>query len=111
MHRIERIQTLIASTVGQLIVSKEIKDPRVCSLASVSRVQVSKDLGYAKIFISGYLESRQLENAVDGLNSAAGFIQARLGAVLKTRRTPRVQFFADNSIAEGFQLFDKIKTD
>ncbi|AFG37598.1 30S ribosome-binding factor RbfA [Spirochaeta africana] len=108
MHRQERIQHQIAETIGELIVGRQIKDPRVNPLASVSRVIVARDFSRARIFISGYMDDKALERSVAGLNSAAGFIQGRLGKVLNTRQTPRVLFVADTSIAEGFDIIQKL---
>ena len=108
MHRQERIQQQIASTVGELIVGRQIKDPRVSPLASVSRVVVAKDFSRARIFISGYMDDKALDRSVEGLNSASGFVQAKLGKILNTRQTPRVVFVADHSIAEGFEIVRKL---
>lgn len=108
MHRSERVQQLITETVGQLIVTKQIKDPRVHSLASVVRVTVTKDFSHARIYIGGYLSPPQLEKTVVGLNSAAGFVQAKLAQALNTRQTPRVKFFPDPSIGEGFDVMKKL---
>lgn len=90
--------------IGRLIVEKEIKDPRVSSLLSVSGVSVSKDLAYATVRVSGYVSHKRLEKSVNALNGAAGFVQARLAKKLKFRTTPKLRFVADHSIEQGFEV-------
>ena len=102
--RIKRMESLLREEISSLILRNEIKDPRVDTMVSVSGVTVSKDLVYAKVRVSGFKERDQLEQAVLGLNSAAGFIQKRLGASLHVRHTPRLTFVADHSIEEGFEI-------
>ncbi len=102
--RMKRMESLLREEISSLILRDEIKDPRVDTMVSVSGVSVSKDLVYAKVRVSGFKNRRQLEEAVQGLNSAAGFIQKRLGRALHARHTPRLTFFADHSIEEGFEL-------
>jgi len=102
--RLKRVESLLREEISSLILRNEIKDPRVDSMVSVSGVGVSKDLAYAKVRVSGFKERGELESAVDGLNHAAGFIQARIGRKLKFRTTPRLSFVADHSIEEGFEV-------
>jgi ribosome-binding factor A len=102
--RLQRMESLLREEISSLILRDEIKDPRVDSMLSVSNVSVSKDLVYAKVRVSGFKERNQLEEAVNGLNNAAGFIQRRLGRVLHSRHTPRLTFLADHSIEEGFEI-------
>ncbi len=103
-HRLERVESLLTEEIGRLILSGEIKDPRVDTMAGVHGVKVSKDLTHARVRISGYLEPTALEAAVEGLNSAAGFIQKRLASRITLRVTPRLQFVIDTSIQEGFRI-------
>ena len=106
--RLKRVESLLREEIGSLILRNEIKDPRVDSMVSVTGVEVSKDLAYAKVRISGFKDREQIESAVDGLNSAAGFIQGRLGRKLRFKSTPVLTFRADHSIEEGFNVNKKI---
>lgn len=103
-HRLERVESLLTEEIGRLILSGEIKDPRVNTLAGVNGVKVSKDLTHARVRISGYLERPALEATVEGLNSAAGFIQKRLASRVTLRVTPKLVFVVDTSIQEGFEI-------
>jgi ribosome-binding factor A len=54
-------------------------------------------------------DEKVLSLAVEGLQNAAGFIQAQLARRMKTRLTPRLSFFADKGIREGFELTERMK--
>ena len=102
--RLRRVESLLREEISSLILRNEIKDPRVDSMVSVSGVQVSKDLEYGKVRVSGFKERDELESAVEGLNHAAGFIQSRIGRKLRLKATPRLTFVPDHSIEEGFNI-------
>ena len=106
--RTERLGRLMQEKIGALIVEGKIKDPRVTPFISITRVNVSRDLSFADIYVSNIQESANLKRNTEGLQSAAGFIQSHLGAVLRIRKTPRLRFHADTSIRDGFDLVQKI---
>lgn len=107
-YRAERVGYLIQELIGSLIVEEKIKDPRVNSFLSVSRVSVSRDLEWADVYVSTFRAQGNLERGVEGLQSAAGFIQANLASRMHIRRTPRLRFHADQGIREEFELIQKI---
>jgi ribosome-binding factor A len=107
--RLQKVEHQITQIISELIMKGEIKDYRVNSLLSVSAVEVSRDLSYAKIRISGYMDERALDQGVEGLKSAAGFIQSVLGKRMKTRNTPKLNFIADRGISEGMEITRKLK--
>ena len=102
--RLRRAEKIIQEEIGMLIVQDRIKDPRINKLIHISHVKISNDMGYAKIAVSGYCKEKEILKSVDGLNSAAGFIQSVIGKKLKTRLTPKLNFYFDNSIKEGFEI-------
>lgn len=106
--RAKRMESLLREEISSLILRNEIKDPRVDTMVSISGVTVSKDLVYAKVRVSGFKERSKLDEAVLGLNHAAGFIQRKLGKALHVRHTPRLSFLADHSIEEGFEINQNI---
>lgn len=99
--RNERIAEQVRGELARLI-REETSDPRI-GLLTLTRVKVSPDLSTATIFWSPL----KLEDEVDpnevgrGLESAAGFLRARLAAELALRRTPSLSFRHDRSIEEG----------
>ena len=107
--RTERVGQLIQEKIGALIVEGRIKDPRVNPFLSVSRVQVSRDLSWADIYISYFGTEAGLSKGVLGLQNAAGFIQSQLNKEMRIRQTPRLRFHEDTSIREGFDMVKKLE--
>jgi len=107
--RTERIGALIQEKISALIIEGKIKDPRVNPFLSVSRVKVSNDLSWADVYISTFKPETKLARGVEGLQSAAGFIQSQLAAGMRIRLTPRLRFHEDSSIRQGFEMVKKIE--
>ena len=78
---------------------RTVKDPRVTGLISIVRVDVTRDLSYATVFVSAMDGLEAAKKAVKGLTSAAGYMRRELGAALKLRHVPELRFVADDSIA------------
>ena len=106
--RMERLGQSIQEKISSLIIEGRIKDSRVSSFISITNVKVSKDLSYADVYVSD-IRGKNIEKAVEGLQSAAGFIQAILGETMHLRKIPRLRFHADTSIGDGFDLIKKIE--
>ncbi len=107
--RLDKVGNQVSQIISELIIRSEIKDHRVTGMLSITSVELSRDLAYAKLSVSGFMDEVQLRSAVEGLNSASGFIQRILGKKLRTRNTPKLRFIADTGIAEGIELNRKIK--
>ena len=76
----------------------EIKDPRVSGeIVSVSRVEITSDLSYCKIYVSVLGDEEKTDGAVKALERSAGFIVRRINARIKMRKMPRLIFLPDNS--------------
>lgn len=108
-YRTERLGQLIQEQISDLILEGRIKDPRVSSFLSITRVSVSRDLSYADVYVSNIRETANIKRGAEGLQSAAGFIQSRLGAAMRIRKIPHLRFHADSSIRDGFDLVKKIE--
>lgn len=78
---------------------RTVKDPRVTGLISIVRVDVTRDLSYATVYVSAMDGLDAAKTAVKGLTSAAGYMRRELGAALKLRHVPELRFVADDSIA------------
>ena len=107
--RTERLGRLIQEMIGALVLESRIKDPRVSPFISITRVSVSRDLSYADVYVSNIRDAAGIKRNVEGMQSAAGFIQSQLGASLRIRKTPQLRFHADTSIRDGFDLVQKIE--
>jgi len=105
--RTERLGQTIQEKISSLILEGKIKDKRVNSFISITRVNVSKDLSYADVYVSD-IHGEKIEKAAQGLQSAAGFIQSQLGASMHIRKIPHLRFHGDSSIGESFDLIKKI---
>ena len=108
--RLQRVENMVREMISEMIMKGIIKDPRISSLVSISRIEISKDLSFAKIFISGFESEKIIISSVDGLNSAAGFIQKNLGKKMHTRTTPKLKFIYDSSIKDGFEMTKKLES-
>lgn len=108
-HRLQRVAHLLRVELSDMIMKQKIKDPRVSSMVSISDIQVSRDLSYAKVFVSSFEDHARLQSAVEGLNSAAGFIQSQVGKKIRLRSTPKLTFIVDHAIEKGFQITEKLK--
>lgn len=102
--RLKKIESLIQKEIGYMILHGRLKDPRITSLITVNRVKVSKDIAYAKVYISSFKNEEYNQKAADALNRAAGYIQKLLGKKMKTRNTPKLVFHYDRSFEEGFRI-------
>ena len=106
--RLIRLGEQIREEISKMILSSQIKDPRVSTFLSINRVEVSGDLGYAKVYVSSFMSGKETEKGVRGLQSAAGFIQSTIGRKLTIRQFPKLTFIADSSIKEGFEMVRKL---
>lgn len=96
-HKIERITEDIRRELSAIF--RELKDPRVGGIMlSIVRVDVTRDLSYCTVYVSAMEGLDAAKQAVRGLESAAGYIRHELGARLKLRHTPAMQFQATDSI-------------
>ena len=103
MDRTDRISEEMKKEVSTII-QNELKDPRLPKMISVTSAEVTRDLRYAKIFVSILGDESDKKNAIQGLKSAAGFIRREIGQRLKLRYTPEILFELDNSIERGVYL-------
>ena len=107
-NRTDRLGQTIQEKIGSLILEGKIKDSRVNSFLAITKVKVSKDLSYADIYVSDIRGSLK-EKEVEGLQSAAGFIQTQLAGDMHIRRIPHLRFHGDTSVGESFDLIKKIE--
>jgi len=107
-NRIGRINEEIQRELAAQI--RSLKDPRVSGtgMVSVTRVNTTPDLRYAQVFIS-VLDKAQEKDVLKGLKSAAGFLRRELGAALRLRYTPELQFVADDSIEHGAHILELLR--
>ena len=107
-NRIGRINEEIQRELSQQI--RRLKDPRVSQvgMVSVTHVDTTSDLRYAKIYIS-VLDKAQEKDVLKGLKSASGFLRRELGQALRLRYTPELQFAGDDSIQYGAHILEMLR--
>ena len=89
---------------------RALKDPRVQqSMVSVTKVEATGDLRYAKVYIS-VLDKDKSKETLKGLRSAGGFLRREIGSRLQLRYTPELVFEEDDSIAYGAKMFDLLRS-
>ena len=99
-RRTERIQELIREELSDLIL-RDLRDPRLEGLISLTRVEVSADLSNARIFVSVMSETADPQDAIKALQSASGYLHKELVHRLEMRKIPFLHFRLDTSISEG----------
>ena len=105
-NRIGRINEEIQRELASLI--PNVKDPRVTGMISVTAVDTTPDLRYAKVYIS-VLDKRDSTQVLKGLKSAAGWLRRELGHALQLRYTPELTFVQDDSIDKCAHILDMLR--
>ncbi|NMT62248.1 30S ribosome-binding factor RbfA [Marinobacter orientalis] len=111
--RIDRIGDQMQRELAQLI-QREIKDPRV-GMVTVNAVKVSRDLGYADIYVSLLTteeltaESPQVKESLAVLNKASGFLRGQIGRAMKLRVTPQLRFHFDSLLGHSRHMDNLIR--
>ena len=85
------------------IISYDLKEPSVTGMISVTKVKVTPDLKYAKVYVS-ILNSKSNEKTLEGLKASAGFIRTSLAKKVNLRITPEIVFEYDDSIEHGERI-------
>lgn len=86
------------------IFAHEIRDPHIDSMVSVTDVEVSNDLSYARIYISKLGSDKEREAMLAALEKANGYIRSLLAQRLKIRKVPELRFSLDNSLEYGAKI-------
>ena len=105
-NRMGRINEEIQRELSALI--PRVKDPRVTGMVSVTAVETSPDLKYAKIYVS-VLDKENEPQVLKGLKSAGGWLRRELGHTLNLRSTPELTFIRDDSIDKGAHILEMLR--
>jgi ribosome-binding factor A len=102
--RVERMKALIRQEIASLL-QKELKDPRI-GFVTLTRVEVSPDARHANLFFSVLGSEELIQQSMQGLERARGFIQHRIAQVVQGRHCPQIQIHYDPSLAHS----EKVQT-
>ncbi|AHG75464.1 30S ribosome-binding factor RbfA [Mannheimia varigena] len=88
-----------------VILQREVKDPRI-GMVTVSDVEVSRDLAYAKIFVTFLFDNdpEAIELGMKGLEKASPYIRSLVGKAMRLRIVPELRFIYDESLVEGMRM-------
>lgn len=101
--RTDRVGQEIQKEIA-MIIQREVKDPRL-GMVTVSAVEITRDLAYAKIFVTFFtLEGQNIDESIKVLNEASGFIRTLLAKKIKARIMPELRFIYDSSMVEGVRM-------
>jgi ribosome-binding factor A len=109
-YRIERLNSFLRQEISDLI-QRYVKDPRLGTFVSITAVEITKDMRYAKVFISRYGTDLEKADTIKALESASGYIRHELGERMKTRRIPELSFRLDNTMEKAdkvLRIIDEI---
>lgn len=84
-------------------ITEDLKDPRI-GFVTVTGVETSPDLRHARVFVSVLGSDAEKAEALEGLQSSAGYLQAKVGEELRMKRTPTLEFRYDDSIDRGMRI-------
>ena len=101
-----RINDEVRKALAAII--REVKDPRISPLTSVTGTEVAPDLKTCKVYVSVYGDSEAGAKTMEGLKSASRFIRGELARKVNLRHTPELTFVLDDSIAYGVAMSHRI---
>lgn len=107
-HRSERLAEEIQHEVS-LMVTGELKDPRLVAVAAVTEVRLTPDMRTVRVYVQLEGDDAEREQAMIGLKAAAGFVRHELTERLHLRRSPEVIFVPDTSEEYGHHIDDLLK--
>ena len=105
--RFERINEELKKETSHII-SYELKNPNITGLISVTKVKITPDLKYAKIYVS-ILNSKNEKETLEGLKKSSGFIRTQIAKRINLRITPELDFVRDDSIEYGARIDSILK--
>jgi ribosome-binding factor A len=110
-RRIDRINGLLRQEISELL-SRQIKDPRLSGVISITQVKTSSDLSNARVYVSVLGDEATKQSAMEGIQSAATFLRRELRDRLTLRHVPFMKFVLDESIENAdhlLRIMDQIR--
>jgi ribosome-binding factor A len=107
-RRIERVNSLLVEVIAE-VVMREIKDPRIPGLITITKVETSPDLRSAKVYFSVLGTEKEKHTALHILQDAAGFISLTASKKVVLRFFPQLTFKIDDSIEKHQRIDDLLK--
>lgn len=102
-HRIDRLNSLLKEVISDVI-HKEVKNPHLPPLITITSVETSKDVRHAKVFVSVIGTPEAKKKAIEVLQSAAGFIATQASKQMVIRFFPELRFYLDESVEKQSRI-------
>ena len=102
-YRSGRLGEEIKKIISELM-RKELKDPNIADITSITAVDVTSDGSYATVYLSVLAEEEKKKETVEALTRAAGFIRGRIGKRIQIRHVPELTFKLDTSLDYGMHI-------
>jgi ribosome-binding factor A len=107
-RRLQRLAGLLQQELSELLL-REVKDPRLTRLVSITRIVISADLRHARVYVSIMGSEEEKVSTLEGLTAAAPFLRRELNSRVALRRIPELSFRRDDSLEQGSHVFDLLK--
>lgn len=105
--RLNRINEELRKELSQVI-NYELKNPNVTGMISVTKVKITPDFKYAKVYVS-ILNSKNIKKTMEGLEASSGFIRSKIAKTINLRITPELVFELDDSLEYGEKIDSILK--
>lgn len=106
--RPERVANLMKREIADIL-ANELRDPRLGAMVSVTDVEVTPDLSFARVYVSVLTNDPAHDRTLDGLTRAAGFIRRALAPRLGLREVPELRFLMDDSLEKGARVDELLR--
>lgn len=107
--RTSRVSQQVQKELARIL-QQEVKDPRI-GMVTISGVDITRDLAYAKVFVTFLTIGEQTnDESLEGLNAAAGYIRRLLGKAMRLRIVPEVRFCFDETLTEGLRISEMVSS-
>ncbi len=106
-NRLGRVDEELKKEISSII-DRELKNPKITGLISVTRVKVTPDLKYAKVYVS-ILNSKNLKDTFANLKKSSGYIRSEVAKRINLRITPELVFVLDDSMEYGAKIDQILK--
>ena len=103
-RRTDRINELLRQEISQLL-ARQVKDPRLDGVISITQVRTTNDLRSARVLISVMGNAEAKKNALEGIQSAAAYLRRELRDRLAMKYVPFFSFEVDNTLEEANHLY------
>jgi len=106
--RPERVANLMKREIADIL-ANELRDPRLSAMVSVTDVEITADLSFARVYVSVLTKDPANDRTLDGLTRAAGFIRRALAPRLGLREVPELRFLMDDSLEKGARVDELLR--